>query len=163
MNRDQINADSASPQNSGHRWWIHAQNALTLGSIVLGPSWPGAFALPGQVLLGAFILTIGGVIGILGVRALGTNRTPHPVPLANGVLVLTGIFTRIRHPLYTSLILVTLAWSMIWGSFAALLASIALTLLLDRKARLEERFLAARFPGYIEYSNRVRRFIPGVY
>ena len=163
MIRDPINFDSNTPPGSGHRWWIHAQNVLTLGIIVLGPWGRGTFEFPGQVAPGTFILMIGGGIGIFGVRALATNRTPHPVPLAHGALVQTGIFARIRHPLYTSLILVTLGWSILWGSIPALLPSLALALLLDRKARLEERFLTARFPDYIDYSSRVRRFIPGIY
>ena len=42
------------------------------------------------------------------------------------------------------------------GLWAALLA------VLWRKADLEERWLAERYSGYVDYRRRTRRFVPGL-
>jgi protein-S-isoprenylcysteine O-methyltransferase Ste14 len=78
-------------------------------------------------------------------------------------MVQSGIYSWMRHPLYTSVICGTLGWSLIWQSWPALAASLVLALLLDAKARHEERWLRQQFPEYAKYEKRVRRFIPGVY
>jgi protein-S-isoprenylcysteine O-methyltransferase Ste14 len=80
------------------------------------------------------------------------------------VLVTTGIFARIRHPMYASLLVLN------WGAFfqapSWLGTAIALpvTLLLLRTALADEDECLAYFgTAYAEYMRRTRRFIPGVY
>jgi protein-S-isoprenylcysteine O-methyltransferase Ste14 len=52
-----------------------------------------------------------------------------------------------------------LAWQSLWGlGFLPLLLAF-----FDLKARREERWLAARYPHYVDYRQRVRMFLPGVY
>lgn len=145
------------------RAWIIAQNTLCVVCLALGPLLgKRALNLPAALLAAALIL-VGAVIGIWAVKSLGRNRTPNPTPLPGADLVQTGIYARIQHPLYASLMLVTLGWSIGWRSAPALLASAALAVLLDRKARLEERLLSQRFESHYAYSQRVARFVPGVY
>jgi protein-S-isoprenylcysteine O-methyltransferase Ste14 len=80
-------------------------------------------------------------------------------------LVTTGIFTKIRHPMYLSLVLMYLgaaiAWGVVWMLIPALLFS-AVTVLVAIK---EESFLKNQFgPEYVEYLQKVPwRFIPGVF
>ena len=144
------------------RWWIWLQNVLTLASLVIAPTTKGKpYAV--QIVLGVFLSVAGAVIGILGVRHLGRNRSPHPQPLPGSNLVRSGIFSLIRHPLYSSLILLTFGWAIWWNSVAAFLTAATLAMLLDQKARLEERYLNAQFPQYGDYAARVRRFLPGIY
>jgi protein-S-isoprenylcysteine O-methyltransferase Ste14 len=50
-----------------------------------------------------------------------------------------------------------------WQSEPALVAAMVLAWALDRKARLEERWLRERFPEYEDYMRRVRRFLPWIY
>jgi len=52
---------------------------------------------------------------------------------------------------------------LIRSSWPALVASLALAIFFDAKARREERWLRRRFPEYTRYEQRVRRFIPGIY
>jgi len=44
-----------------------------------------------------------------------------------------------------------------------LIVSLLLCVILDAKARLEERWLKEKFPDYTDYTKRVRRFVPWVY
>ena len=114
-------------------------------------------------MVGVAIYLAGAILGVLAVRDLGRNRSSHPKPLPGSGHVQTGTYSLVRHPLYTSLILLTFGWSTAWNSFPGMLAAAALGILLDQKARLEERYLRERFPGYREYAVRVKRFLPWLY
>jgi protein-S-isoprenylcysteine O-methyltransferase Ste14 len=59
--------------------------------------------------------------------------------------------------------LASLGWALIWRSWPALLAALALAPFFDAKARVEERWLREQFADYAGYTRRVRRFIPWVY
>ena len=80
-------------------------------------------------------------------------------------LVTTGVFSKIRHPMYSSLILMYLglaiAWGVVWMLLPFLLFS-ALTVLTTIK---EEEFLLERFGHqYEEYMQAVPwRFIPKIF
>ena len=79
------------------------------------------------------------------------------------LLVQHGIYSLIRHPLYTAVFCAAAGWSLLRESWPALAASLALAVFLDAKARREERWLRQRFPDYDRYAQRVRRFIPWIY
>jgi protein-S-isoprenylcysteine O-methyltransferase Ste14 len=105
---------------------------------------------------------VGGYFGIAGVFVLGKNRTPFPQPRAGSELVQHGIYARVRHPLYTSVMLASLGWALIWQSVAAFVAALTLIPFFLAKARREERWLREQFPGYADYERRVPRFVPGL-
>ena len=144
------------------RWWIWAQNLLTLAALVVAPVFQQRSGT-GQILIGAALYLCGAIIGFLAVRDLGRNRSPHPQPLATSSLVQSGVYALMRHPLYTSLILLTVGWSIGWNSVPALAIAATLALFLDQKARVEERYLGNRYPEYGDYSARVKRFLPWIY
>jgi len=110
------------------------------------------------------------VLGIRSLRAQGkpaVNRDAEPQLLAfekTSALVTTGIYRHIRHPLYSSLLLLT------WGIFfkapswpGALLAFMA-TLFLVATARADEAECIRFFgPSYQAYMERTRMFVPFVF
>jgi protein-S-isoprenylcysteine O-methyltransferase Ste14 len=132
--------------------------ALALAPLLRGP-WSSLVSL----IAGIVLLAFGGWLGVAGVRALGRNRTPYPRPLENSTLVQHGVYGLVRHPLYSSVILVSAGWALLWASGTALLVSLALAILLDAKARREERWLREKFPEYAAYAGRVRRLLPWIY
>ncbi len=140
--------------------WVVAQSILMVAVLVLGVTNRGEGPNPPLLTTGALLCAVGGYFGIAGVRGLGRNRTPYPRPLPEAHLVQSGIYARVRHPLYTSVILVCLGWALIWRSRPALAAALLLIPFFYAKARREERWLVVRFPGYIEYARRVPRFVP---
>ena len=142
-------------------WWVVAQFALMIalvaagplhGAWLRGPAWADAAGLAG--------IAIGAWLGLAGVRALRTNRTPFPRPLADSTLVQTGIYARVRHPVYASLIWLGHGWSIAHWSGWALLLAVAQHGFLLAKARREERWLVEKFPEYAAYASRVNRFLP---
>ena len=66
-----------------------------------------------------------------------------------------------RHPLYLALIVLALALCIGWNTMVHWLAAAALVLILDVKARREERLLRARFGEYDAYAARTSRLVPG--
>lgn len=150
----------SNPVPGNSKAWILTQNILTLLVLFAAPtlrtgSWHWSFQA-----LGITLFVVGAVFGVAGVHALGPNRTPHPKPLDTSRLVQTGIYRIVRHPLYTSLILLTLGWSLAWSSGVALVPTLGLAGLLGAKARLEERWLRSKFPEYDAYCQRVPRLLP---
>lgn len=140
--------------------WVVTQSLLLLAVILLGILQPGDWTRAGIIVTGAGLFLVGGVFGIAGVLVLGRNRTPFPRPRENSELVQHGIYARVRHPLYTSVMLSSFGWALIWQSTAAAVAALVLVPLLLAKARHEEQWLRAKFTGYAEYARRVPAFLP---
>jgi protein-S-isoprenylcysteine O-methyltransferase Ste14 len=140
--------------------WVAAQTILMLAVVVLAVVQPGDGTRTGLIAAGALLFTAGGVFGIAGVVVLGRNRTPFPRPREGSELVQHGIYARVRHPLYTSVMLASLGWALIWQSAPALAAALALIPFFWAKARHEEKWLRDKFPDYAHYARRVPPFLP---
>ena len=140
--------------------WVVIQFLLMTLVIVLGVVFPGDWTQGPVIVTGAILFIVGGYFGLAGVIVLGRNRTPYPQPRADSELVQRGIYARVRHPLYTSVMLASFGWALIWQSGSSLLAALALVPFFHAKARGEERWLREKFPDYTDYASRVPRFIP---
>jgi protein-S-isoprenylcysteine O-methyltransferase Ste14 len=110
------------------------------------------------------------VVGVRSLRAQGKpvkQRATEPQLLSfekTSTLVTTGIYHYIRHPLYSSLLLLT------WGIFfkapgwLGLLLALATTLFLVATAKADEaeciRFFGSRYEAYMK---QTKRFVPFVF
>ena len=142
--------------------WVAGQFLLIAILVVLALRHPGAGPEEWR-LAGAFVLAAATIVAAAGAKALGRNLTPFPTPGARGGLIQHGIYSRIRHPLYTSVILAGFGWALFWLSWPAAVMAAALVPFFHAKSCREEYFLRKRFPGYREYETRTNRFIPLVY
>jgi protein-S-isoprenylcysteine O-methyltransferase Ste14 len=133
------------------------------GAVGVSVAWSGQWHSAWTFGLGLGLFALGGILGICGVIHLGGNRTAYPQPLAGSILVETGVYGVVRHPLYASVILACLGWSGIWSSAPGLVLAVVLTWYLDLKARHEERWLRERYARYDGYARRVKRYIPFLY
>ena len=148
--------------------WVIGQFIL-LGMVFL-VSVPGiAHLVPDGVaswlaLLGGSATLVGaGVVLALGVRGLGASLTPLPRPRDDAEMVDSGVYARIRHPIYGGLILAALGWAILTRSLPAIGIALLLAIFLDAKARREERWLLERYDAYPAYRRRTKRFLPGIY
>ena len=109
--------------------------------------------------VGLVLIVLGAEQARRGVRDLGRNLTPLPYPTDRAQLVETGIYRRVRHPIYGGLILMSIGWAHLTASLAALVVAAQLIPFFWLKYSLEERWLESRFDGYAAYRRRTRRFI----
>ena len=104
---------------------------------------------------------VGIVLMVVAGTALGRGLTAAPLPNSHAELRTGGLYRFVRHPIYTGLLLLALALMLTSGSLWTTAACAALVVLINAKARWEERHLARRFPGYAAYAAGTPRFIPG--
>lgn len=156
---------SLGPRGEG---WVIGQAIGLVAVAALG--LPGLGDLPpstairwGLLLGGLALLALSAGIGLAGVRALGRNLTAVPRPREDATLVDHGIYRHIRHPLYASLIVGAVGWSLAMASAGSAVATVVLAAWLDAKSRREERWLGETFSGYEAYLRRTHRFVPGLY
>lgn len=129
----------------------------------------GLLALP-QLLLGQVgptCLLLLGLSGGLGGWTLMHNRlgnfNVHPQPKAGGVLVTSGPYRWVRHPMYSTVLLAAAALACVsaqglaWGVWLALFG------VLLAKATLEEQCLREHYSQYAAYCRQCKRFVPGVF
>ena len=131
-----------------------------LSVIALGVFFHGQWHSALGMLGGGVLFVLGGAVGVAGVRALGKNRTAFPKPVEGATLVQHGVYGLVRHPLYSSVILVSFGWGLLWQSGPALWAAAIIAIFLNSKAGREERWLREKFPEYADYQKRVSRLIP---
>ncbi|HZL42240.1 MAG TPA: isoprenylcysteine carboxylmethyltransferase family protein [Verrucomicrobiae bacterium] len=143
--------------------WVLGQFTLMLAVAILGMTCRTETRILAMFVGGLFFLGASGLCGIAGMAALGRKLTPFPKPAAQAELVQNGIYSLIRHPLYTAVFCAATGWSLIRGSWSALAASLVMAVFFDAKARREEHWLRQQFPDYDRYAQQVRRFIPWVY
>ena len=100
------------------------------------------------------------VLAIRGFVDLGKNLSPGPHPVRNNTLVTRGVYSRIRHPLYSSLVLLAVGWSVFTHSVEAASGTLALFVFLWRKSKAEEIDLKKIHADYETYMNQTGGFVP---
>lgn len=101
-----------------------------------------------------FLGGAGGVLALAGAVALGPSLTPSPLPAPGSELRTGGPYSLLRHPIYVGLVLAAGGRALGTGARRHQVAAVGLGALFAAKARYEERWLAARFPAYIDYASR---------
>lgn len=111
----------------------------------------------------AMFLTFGGLaITVIGIFALGPAMSVMPSPSSKGQLKTTGIYSKIRHPIYSGLVVMAVGICVSNRSIVPIVATILLALLFAVKARFEEKLLFKTYTDYAAYARRTGRFIPRV-
>ena len=108
-------------------------------------------------------LGLGISIFILSIAQLGHSLSPFPSPKSNSELVTQGIFKYIRHPIYTSIFIGMLAWSVRQHSLYQLIISFLILILFYFKSRYEEQLLCEKFKEYKNYRRKTGRFFPKIF
>ena len=145
--------------------WVVLQSTVIVAIVVasiVGEPWPGSTrGVLGAV--GAALAVTGGALVLLSARALGRSLTPFPRPRERGGLVERGPYRLVRHPLYSGGVLFLVGISLAYSPWALLFTAL-LAVVWGVKVRVEERFLAERYPDYATYRERTRyRIVPFVY
>nr|WP_075438863.1 methyltransferase [Prochlorococcus marinus] len=113
-------------------------------------------ASPFSYFLGILIIIIAFIIMLVSIKDLGRNLSPFPKPVNNSNLVTTGIYRFTRHPMYYSLIFISIGVFVIKLSIYYLFLTISLALIIKFKIALEEKYLMNKFKNYLLYKNEVK-------
>ena len=149
--------------------WLVVVQMLLSAVVVFGPRALGgqrAWPFPDGnacLALGSVLLLAGALLFAAGLFRLGRGLTVLPCPKEGAVLVQSGAYALVRHPMYSGLLAMSFGWALWVQSGCTLAYAVLLFVFLDLKSRREERWLAERFPTYPDYRRRVRRFVPFVY
>jgi len=111
---------------------------------------------PFSYFLGFLIIIIAFIILLVAIKDLGTNLSPFPRPINNSNLVTTGIYGFTRHPMYYSLIFISIGVFIIKLSIYYLFLTISLALIIKFKIALEEKYLMNKFKNYLPYKKEVK-------
>jgi protein-S-isoprenylcysteine O-methyltransferase Ste14 len=122
------------------------------------PSIPIAIEIAGLVLFNAGLIVMNAAI-------LQNSYASKVLDINKGqVLVDTGLYAHVRHPLYAGGLLMVLGIPIALGSWWGLIPAAVAVLALVARIKPEEEMLIQGMDGYEEYRARVRyRLIPGIY
>jgi protein-S-isoprenylcysteine O-methyltransferase Ste14 len=143
-------------------WYVVIQFTLC-GLVAFGPrTWTFDQTVP-ELIVGTALLLSGMLMIVTGAIRLGANFTAVPYPKDRAILIETGPFQYVRHPMYSGAIFMAFGWTLWVHSWLTLGYAMVLLLFFDIKTRREEQWLKAKFSNYIAYQKRVRKLIPFVY
>lgn len=71
-----------------------------------------------------------------------------------------GIYGYVRHPIYTGIIIIALAYLVAGPTLLGGIAFLVVVATTSARAEVEERILIERSPEYAEYRQRTKRFVP---
>jgi len=113
-------------------------------------------ASPFSYFLGILIIIIAFILMLVSIKDLGRNLSPFPRPTNNSNLVTKGIYRFTRHPMYYSLIFISIGVFIIKLSIYYLFLTISLALIIKFKIALEEKYLMNKFKNYLLYKKEVK-------
>ncbi|WP_179337818.1 methyltransferase family protein [Winogradskyella ludwigii] len=108
---------------------------------------------------GLVVAILGLVIGIIALLQINTKISPFPTPVLKSELIINGAFSISRHPIYMSILAITLGYAVFEASLFKFIIFLLLWLLFYFKSKYEEQLLADKFPQYSNYQQKTRRFI----
>ncbi len=137
---------------------------LLILAYLINPDWiawarlgiPDPLRWGGAMAVAAAIAWVGRVL-----HHLGLNVTDTVVVRPNATLVTTGPYRWIRHPLYPTILLMGVGFSLLTASWFFAAAAVVAFILLVRRTRTEELHLLQAFGDeYRTYMARTGRFLP---
>ena len=118
-----------------------------------------SFVVPGSV------LTVLGLLGAVWARMnLGRNWSGYVTYKEDQTLVTTGPYKYVRHPIYTSMILMFIGTILYYGALFVSVYFAILTIDFISRTRKEEAIMIKLFGDeYTDYMKRTKRLIPLIY
>jgi len=133
---------------------------LLIGLVALAPG-PEIWIRSFWSLTSAFLFAgVGIALLIPAFRHLGSALRANPVPKPEAPLQTMGLYAKMRHPIYTGVLSLSLGISIFRATALSFFFLLLLVVLLNAKARWEENMLKSKHQGYSSYMAKVPRFLP---
>ncbi len=104
------------------------------------------------------------IMGVLIIAAAGYSLKPSlrisPIPKTDSPLIESGIYRRVRHPMYLAVILIGFGMAGYSDSGFAWILEVLLIVDLNIKARFEDALLLEAHPEAFHYQMHVSRILP---
>ncbi|MDY0095944.1 MAG: isoprenylcysteine carboxylmethyltransferase family protein [Candidatus Vecturithrix sp.] len=125
-------------------------------------SWPTIPWMPYVNIFGALLFGLGLLLHIFCEK---THKQAHENSEHIHTIVTTGLYAKVRHPIYLSLIMMDIGLGLIFGIVAVIVLALIFSYLWILTALTEEKFLLQKFPNiYRQYMQEVKcRLIPNFF
>jgi protein-S-isoprenylcysteine O-methyltransferase Ste14 len=139
-------------------WFLVVIQFVLLIALVLVPR---RAAEPLSFIIGSAVILAGVFLGAVAFRALGNALTPTPVPIAGAGLRRTGIYSYMRHPIYSAVLLMVFGYVIAMGSWWSVLVAGILVLFFTIKLRWEDQLLHQEYgPEWEAWAHQTNSLIP---
>ena len=124
-------------------WFYVTLQFLLIFLLVLSPRMEQPYGAASEVvgITGVGFILLGSALLLYSFLGLGNSLTAMPIPKGNGQLVTTGIYSRVRHPIYFALLLMGFGVILDSGYWPQVIVYLLLYSLLSLKADWEESML----------------------
>lgn len=157
--RSDVKKEKHSRVATGSMFAFYILYLLILRSTV--GKWNDGQASWYQALLGITVVLIGTLINVGGRLQLKENWANHIKIYNSHRLITKGIYAYIRHPLYSSIMLMLYGAAVIYASYLDLLLVTAVFLpAMYYRALQEETLLCEAFSEYMQYQRTTGMFLP---
>lgn len=113
-------------------------------------------------IVGAALCSIGLLLMLLAFASIRGSIQIAPEPRVGGRLVTTGAYGRLRHPIYTAIMILVVGLFLRQPTVpVAIMAAVVIAFLVV-KAQFEETLLMTIYPEYAEYRRRTWGTVPGL-
>lgn len=134
--------------------------AMLGGSLILQPVQQTTAGIIAGVVLG--VIGVGVALAAIVEHQRANRALPrvYPQPNQRVGLIQSGLYSRIRHPIYTGVLLTVIGASLAHGQGFDWAVTVVLFAVLSIKSRFEEGLLIQAYPTYADYMTRTGRFTP---
>ena len=122
------------------------------------PLFPAGMSRTG----GSVLCVVGLLLMFSAFAAIRSAVQIAPEPKRGAQLASTGVYRKLRHPIYTAILLLAIGLFLRKPTATIAATAAAVVVFLVIKVRFEEQLLLARYPEYAEYRNRTWGLIPGL-
>jgi protein-S-isoprenylcysteine O-methyltransferase Ste14 len=123
--------------------WVLVVVQFVLLAVLVFLPWRSPTLL--SLAVGVPLAAAGILLGLLASRRLGSALTPTPVPIQGAGLRTDGVYARVRHPIYSAVLLLALGFIVAVGSWWTAACGVVLLLFFVLKSRWEDRLLQAEY------------------
>ncbi|MEK9536280.1 MAG: isoprenylcysteine carboxylmethyltransferase family protein [Aquiluna sp.] len=143
-------------------WFYVVLQFLLIFLLVLSPRMDSPYGGASEVigLVGLALIVTGSAVLLFSFLKLGNSLTALPIPREQGQLVTTGLYSRVRHPIYFGLLVMGFGVILDAGYWPQIIVYMLLYALLNTKAEFEESLLREKYPQYKQYAEKTPRFFP---
>ena len=114
-------------------------------------------------IVGTVIVILGMIGYILSLFSLRRNWSISASVKEGHKLVKSGPYKFVRHPMYSSMIVIVLGSGLLLSNYMMILFIPVVSIVYYIRARKEEELLRGEFPEYERYARETRMLIPGIF